>query len=129
MLIEDAADAGCSATTGEGKVILTAGVYQLFKRYMAAGSTRFLDRKITRPKANVFLYRNGVVMTTGYTLNTETGIVTITAPGADVFTWSGAFYVPVHFADDAMDWDLVRPGLFDDRLIAGPTVSLMEIRE
>lgn len=49
---------------------------------------------------------------------------------SETLTWSGDFYVPVHFADDDLDWEMVRPGAdFDSRLIAGPSVVLMEVRE
>lgn len=47
----------------------------------------------------------------------------------ETLTWSGKFYLPVHFMDDSIDWELVRPGDYDDRLFAGPSVSLIEIRE
>lgn len=126
FLMEDPAD--CTCPIDAGKVTLTAGIYRLWKRYTSVGSTRFKDRKITRLKA-VAIYRNGVLMTTGYTLDSNTGIVTITAPGADVFTWSGSFYVPVHFADDSIDWDLIAGGARDARVVAGPSVLLVEIRE
>ena len=48
---------------------------------------------------------------------------------ADTVKWAGFFYVPVHFMDDSIDWDLARPGDYDDRLIAGPSVVLQEIFE
>lgn len=44
-------------------------------------------------------------------------------------TWSGNFYVPVHFMDDSIDWSLVVPGDYADRLVDGPTVVLQEVRE
>ncbi|MCY1379391.1 hypothetical protein D9M69_671060 [compost metagenome] len=72
-----------------------------------------------------------------YTLATNTAGKTITAGGTgkkypqpdETLTWSGGFYVPVQFANDAMDWDLARPGKYAERLIDGPTVPLIEIRE
>lgn len=72
-----------------------------------------------------------------YTLSTNTAGKTITAAGTgkkypqpdEALTWSGSFYVPVQFADDDMDWDLIRPGDDDDRLVAGPSIRLIEIRE
>ncbi len=48
---------------------------------------------------------------------------------SDALTWSGAFYVPVHFASDDLDWDIVRSGPADTRIVAGPQVLLMEVRE
>jgi hypothetical protein len=72
-----------------------------------------------------------------YTLSTNTAGKTITAAGTgkkypqpdEALTWSGAFYVPVQFANDDMDWDLVRPGDIDERLVTGMSVTLIEIRE
>ncbi|HWT21695.1 MAG TPA: hypothetical protein VN280_22565 [Variovorax sp.] len=72
-----------------------------------------------------------------YTLATNTAGKTITAAGTgkkypqpdETLTWSGGFYVPVQFANDAIDWDLARPGKYADRLIDGPNVPLVEVRE
>lgn len=48
---------------------------------------------------------------------------------SEALTWSGRFYVPVHFSNDQLDWEILRSGSADSRLIAGPSVTLMEIRE
>jgi len=73
-----------------------------------------------------------------YTLATNTAGKTITVgAGAahkypqpdESLRWAGQFYVPVHFATDDLDWDVVLGGDVDDRLIAGPSVTLMEVRE
>ncbi|MGH6625139.1 MAG: DUF2460 domain-containing protein [Burkholderiaceae bacterium] len=72
-----------------------------------------------------------------YTLSTNTAGKTITAAGSgykypqasETLTWSGRFYVPVHFMEDAIDWDLVAGGAADARLLAGPSVVLQEVRE
>ncbi len=70
------------------------------------------------------------------TINTPTTGLTVTSALAmrypqpsDTLTWSGEFFVPVHFMEDEIDWDLARPGDMQDRLIAGPSVVLQEIRE
>ncbi len=70
------------------------------------------------------------------TINTPTTGLTVTSALAmrypqpsDTLTWSGEFFVPVHFMEDEIDWDLARPGDIQDRLIAGPSVVLQEIRE
>ena len=47
----------------------------------------------------------------------------------EALTWDGGFYVPVQFANDEIDWDLVRSGAYDTRLMAGPSVTLLEVRE
>lgn len=73
-----------------------------------------------------------------YTLATNTAGKTITAGSGqghkypqpdETLTWSGDFYVPVQFANDDMDWDFLLHGEYDRRLIAGPSVPLIEIRE
>jgi uncharacterized protein (TIGR02217 family) len=47
----------------------------------------------------------------------------------ETLTWSGNFYVPVHFANDEIDWELVKGGPADGRYLAGPSVTLLEVRE
>lgn len=72
-----------------------------------------------------------------YHLSTVTTGLTITAAGSgykypqasEALTWGGRFYVPVHFANDEIDWSLVRPGPEDSRLMTGPSVILNEVRE
>jgi uncharacterized protein (TIGR02217 family) len=70
------------------------------------------------------------------TLDVNTTGLTITAgqgafypQPADVLTWSGQFYVPVHFMEDTIDWDLTLGGEYENRLVAGPQVMLEEVRE
>lgn len=65
--------------------------------------------------------------TTGLTLTSALGM-RYPQP-TDTLAWSGEFYVPVHFMEDEIDWDLVRPGELENRLIAGPSVVLQEVRE
>jgi uncharacterized protein (TIGR02217 family) len=48
---------------------------------------------------------------------------------ADTLTWSGEFYVPVHFANDEIDWEIVLGGPYTNRLVAGPSVVVQEVRE
>lgn len=189
--------------------------YQVYKRYISAGSTRYRDRKISRPLGNPALLRNGVAVsygagagqiaidsTTGivtfvadaasnvtavtvgastqvtlaaalaglavggrlwlqgltgadaallnsqshaitaiagavYTLGTNTAGKTITPAGqgiklpqpSETLTWSGGFYVPVHFVNDEIDWQLERAGQYDARLLSGPQVIVQEVRE
>lgn len=47
----------------------------------------------------------------------------------EALAWTGSFYVPVHFADDSIDWEMLRSGEYEGRLLAGPSVVLMEVRE
>jgi len=119
------------STTSDGVCTgLTSTTFQLNKRYLHSPSGRFKNRKITRPIAAGFAITNSGVSVASYTLNATTGVITIpAAPTAANLAWSGSFYVPVHFQDDSIDWDLVRSGSSSDRLIAGPSVVLKEIRE
>lgn len=74
---------------------------------------------------------------TSITISTATTGLAVTAPGTalrypqatEALTWSGSFYVPVHFANDEIDWEMVRTGPRDTRLMAGPSVTLQEVRE
>jgi hypothetical protein len=72
-----------------------------------------------------------------YTLDVDTTGLTRTSGGtgykypqaSETLTWSGSFYVPVHFQSNTIDWDLVRAGVYETRLIAGPSVVLDEVLE
>lgn len=74
---------------------------------------------------------------TSITISTVTTGLAVTLPGtalrhpqaSEALTWAGSFYVPVHFASDEIDWELVRSGPADTRLMAGPSVTLQEVRE
>ena len=131
FLLPDPKDA--SAQLSDGRVSLVSGTtYQLQKRYTSIGSTRTKDRKITRPLAAGFALQasGSPVSPASYTLDTTTGSLTIpSAPSAATLTWSGNFYVPVNFQSDEIDWDLVRGGPYDGRLVAGPSVVLLEVIE
>lgn len=134
FLMEDPKDAVVTNGVVEA---LGGGTYQLYKRILHAASGRYRDRKITRPRAAGFVVKvSGVAVDgsgspAGYSLNTETGIITIgSAPAEATVTWTGRFYVPVHFQSDFIDWEMLRPASDEDRrLLAGPSVVLEEVRE
>lgn len=67
-------------------------------------------------------------VTTGLTV-TSPGIAKKYPQGSDALTWTGSFYVPVHFENDQIDWELVVAGAADSRYLAGPSVLLTEVRE
>lgn len=48
---------------------------------------------------------------------------------SEAMTWSGKFYVPVHFLNDEIDWEMVVSGPTEGRYLAGPSVTLMEVLE
>ena len=73
-----------------------------------------------------------------YTLATNTAGKNITAgPGQghkypqpdEALTAAGNFYVPVHFRDDNMDWDLAIGGPMHGRMVTIPQTFLDEVRE
>lgn len=130
VLMEDPKDR--TVTNGVVTATVTAGAYQLYKRYLEPVSGRSKDRKITRPRLTGFAVAvSGVALTADhYTLNVNTGVLTIaSAPAANLVTWTGFFYVPVHFLDDSIDWTLMIAGAADTRFLCGPSVVLQEVRE
>lgn len=99
------------------------------------------------------VWLNGVTGTAAATLNSKSHVIAsisgnnliiaantlgLTASGGgawrfpqvtDLLTWSGDFFVPVHFANDEIDWELIIPGNYSARVVAGPNVVLQEVRE
>lgn len=77
------------------------------------------------------------ISATTYTLATNTAGKTITAAGqghkypqpTETLTWSGGFYVPVHFASDDLEWDIVAAGQAASRFVSVPSLTLDEVRE
>jgi uncharacterized protein (TIGR02217 family) len=47
----------------------------------------------------------------------------------ETLTWAGSFYIPVHFANDDIDWEMLVAGDYAGRIVSGPSVVLQEIRE
>jgi uncharacterized protein (TIGR02217 family) len=102
--------------------------YQMIKRYIDPISGRTKDRRITRPNGLISVYESGVL--TAASVSPLDGIATIAGdPDVSVVTWTGSFYVPVHFVDDVIDWELVVAGPAGSRFLAGPSVLLQEVRE
>ena len=78
--------------------------FQLVKRYPSGGVAE--SREITKPIAGtVKIYRDGVEATSGWSVDTTTGLVTFgTSPTAGVqVTADFSFDVPVRFDSDQMD--------------------------
>lgn len=48
---------------------------------------------------------------------------------SETISWAGSFYVPVHFANDDIDWEIILGGDPEDRIVAGQNVVLEEVRE
>ncbi len=130
FLLEDPKDR--TVASGQGKASLVSGsTYQLKKRYTFQGSSQYHDRVITRPKSTGLAVTYNGSTIGGWTLDATTGRITFGSPVADptLLGWSGDFYVPVHFTQDEIDWELIAPGGYDSRYIAAPTIPLAEIRE
>lgn len=76
------------------------------------------------------------VSSTSITIDTNTsgksgsdGLASLFPQQTEELSWSGGFYVPVHFMEDSIDWEIVRSGPYDQRLVTGPSVGLLEVRE
>ena len=80
--------------TGTG----ASATYQLIKRYTSGATT--MDRLISKPiSGSVRVFVAGVE-TTSFTVDTATGIVTMSATASAAITASFRFHVPVRFAAD-----------------------------
>ena len=131
FLLEDPKDH--KVDIGQGKATLVSGaVYQLTKRYIFTGSSQYHDRNITRPKSTGLVVTYDGSNAPAYTLDSATGRVTFTGGAvadASLIAWIGEFYVPVHFTNDEIDWELVSPGAYEARYVAAPSIPISEVRE
>lgn len=102
---------GVGQTIGTGNGSNTT--FQLTKSY-ASGSYAYV-RDIKKPVAGtVKIYLNGALQSSGFTVDTTTGIVTFsTAPGSGVIVSSDfEFDVPVRFDTDVLSVRADAPGVF-----------------
>lgn len=79
-------------------VFVSAGVYQLTKRY--AAGVLYKDRLIQKPVQGTILIADGGTLkteTTHYTVDYATGLVTLLFSPTGALTWGGEFDVPVRF--------------------------------
>lgn len=121
--LQTAAFTDCVIGTGDGATTQ----FQLYKTYTAGGLT--YSRKITRPMTGtVTVGKNGVLqtLTTHYTINHNTGVITFVAAPANGLSITAGFhfYVPVDFVDSSLDWVLekFRAGTLDG-------ITLEEVQE
>lgn len=133
---EDASAYLASATVG-ATTVLDFGTGS-FASLFATGGRVWLQGVVGTAASVLANKSHEVLSVSGNTLTINTATTGLTLTNAlamrypqpsDALTWSGEFYVPVHFMEDEIDWDLARPGDMQDRLIAGPSVVLQEIRE
>lgn len=107
--------------------LITGATYQLQRVYTFVG-VEFI-RKIQKPVAGAVVYRLRSTVTTVATasIDTSTGIATITGHvSGDTYTWAGEFDVPVTFSDDA--WVQQLEAMNAEGAVATmPAINLEEI--
>jgi uncharacterized protein (TIGR02217 family) len=128
--VKDWTDYTADVTTGVLVPQITSGVYQLAKRYVAGAmsETRLIQKPVS---GTVQVLKNGVLITSGLSLDTTTGLVTISPVpgGTDTLSWSGQFDVPVRFDVDNMQKQIMdRNGPTGDLLVDWGSIPLIEIR-
>jgi uncharacterized protein (TIGR02217 family) len=97
-----------SGITTQGIATNTTGaIWQMQKKYTVA--SRSHTRNIKRPKAGAAVYFDGVLatITTQYTYDTTTGLLTVVSGSPTAITWTGEFYVPCRFAQKNLPADLI----------------------
>lgn len=121
------------AHTGDEKGIvagLTGTTFQLVKRYTSGAQTQ--DRKIVKPIASGFeLKDTGVTLTltTDYTLNAATGVVTTTTTRtAANLTWSGQFDLPMRFDTDELKARIESRNVSQGLLHVWDSIPIVELR-
>lgn len=135
--VADASQALSSVTVGASTVLNFANGTGMVAA-MSVGERVYLTG-ITGTAATALNSLSHVISAKGATsLTVSTSTAGLTAAAGTAFKypqasealgWSGRFYVPVHFMEDSIDWDLVSAGQSDQRLMAGPSVVLIEVRE
>lgn len=95
------------STQGASTVTSTSTIFQLEKWYTV--NSRVYKRRIRTPKSAIAVYFDGVLKTvaTHYTVDYDTGLLTVVSGSPTLVTWTGEFYVPVRFEDDALPLDLL----------------------
>lgn len=137
--VADASQAIASITVGSSTVLTFANNSGIVAA-LAIGQRVYLSG-ITGTAASTLNGRSHAITgkdTGAFTLTISTTTTGLTATGGTAFkypqdsealAWSGRFYVPVHFMADQLDWEIVRPGPNEDRLIEGPPVGIMQVLE
>ncbi len=105
--------------TGDGADV----TFQLLKRY--AATPLLYDRTITKPVTGTVTIKLNGVPTGAFTVNTATGLVTMTSPpaGGVAITASFSFHVPVKFGTDILQIQRLEPNVYN-----WPSVQLLETR-
>ena len=136
--VADATEAPTSITVGAPTILnYSSGAGMVAA--LSVGQRIFLSG-ITGSAATALNGLSHVIASKGassLSISTSTTGLAVTAPGtsykypqaSEALTWTGSFYVPVHFTDDFIDWELVVSGPDTQKLLAGPSVILDEVRE
>ena len=119
------------ATQANSSLTLISGTSWQLQRAYTKDSEQFL-RNIAKPCATptpvVWRTRGGVPSAIGASVDTTTGIATITGHVAgDTYTWVGEFDVPVEFVNDAMD-QIIIDGVAGSELYGLPSIMVEETR-
>jgi uncharacterized protein (TIGR02217 family) len=116
-----------ATTTNSRCTLITGSTYQL-QRVHVFGGVEVL-RAIYKPVAGVVITRtrSGTPSTATHTLDTTTGIATISGHVAgDTYTWAGEFDLPVTFSSD--EWVSTLQAAAPNLLVVNQSIPLEEIR-
>lgn len=108
--------------------------FQLVKNYASSSDTD--QRLIQKPVAGtVKVYKDAVLQTSGYTLDTTTGLVlfSVAPSNGSVLTWTGEFDCPVRFDVDVLKYRfesavVLTPGTLSTKYFYVSTLPLVEVR-
>jgi uncharacterized protein (TIGR02217 family) len=108
--VHDPSDYTALTATLSGVGTGTATMFPVRKAYSSGATTEY--RRIYRPVSAVQVYLDGVLQTSGYTLNTTRGEITFTTPpanGVEVAAICEMFDTLVRFDTDTLDITLDTP--------------------
>lgn len=136
--VADASQAVAGLTLGATTVVTFANNTGLIAA-LAPGNRLYLDGCLGTTGAVLNKKSHLITAEAGNTFTIATSTTGLTYTGAGIgykyaqetepLAWSGDFYVPVHFLADDLDWELLLGGAADQRLVAGVSIMLMEVRE
>lgn len=105
----------------------TGAIWQLQKKYLV-GSRAHL-RNLTRPKAGGAIYFDGslATVTTDYTYDTTTGLLTVVSGSPTAITHTLEFFVPCRFEQKSLPMDLLRYVSTGSGHVDLPDIPMIEI--
>ena len=88
--------------TNQGVLLGSGTDYQLMKKYTVGTVNSY--RTITKPRAGtISIFEDGLQLSSGFSLDLNSGKVTFDTAPSGVLTWSGEFDTPVRFNQDQID--------------------------